>query len=209
LRFTCPISLGELFINDLLPVFSAQCPEVQLELAFSNVPFEIVNGDQDSALRASEQLNPDVVAKYLGRIEDVVVASPQFLKTHSLPQHPQQLVEFPCIKSNHQTLWNQWQFAHRETNEPCSVLVNSQLAVNQYTSMRQIALSGFAVAKLPRYLVDADIKNKRLCQLLTDWKISTHPLYVLHARHQVLPKKLRLFKTFLESWFANSQGVLA
>ncbi|REL34330.1 LysR family transcriptional regulator [Thalassotalea euphylliae] len=209
LRFSCTVSLGEVLAEQVLPVFCQSMPEVKLKLNLSNDKADIVNGEQDIALRADDSLDDNLVAKYLGRLKDVIVASPvlvtSLVRSHGELTQPNQLAEMPCLINSHQQHFNQWQFSHSEKPE-VSVDVSGDragaIASNSYFAMRQLALNHMGIARMPYYLVADDIKAGALVLLLADYSISTHSLYIVHARHNRLPNKLRVFKQLLVDWRA-------
>lgn len=218
LRFSCVMSLGEKLATALLPTFQQLLPDVQVELQLSNQRADILKGEQDIALRAVDTLEDDVVAKYLGQIRDVVIASPRLLNklglTEATLQHPSQLQQLPCLMNNHQTRWNQWQFTANNHQVALShdvksnsghtqeqtINISGPIATNHYTAMRNLAIEAIGIAKLPYYLVEEDIAAGRLCRVLRDWTTSTHSLHIVHAKHTRLPKKLRVLKQMLIDW---------
>ena len=61
-------------------------------------------------------LEDDLVAKYLGQIKDVIVASPRLLAEIGDISEPNQLYEKPCLLNNHQSRWNKWSFTHPQSS---------------------------------------------------------------------------------------------
>ena len=202
LRFSCSISLGEKIAQQVVPQFHQQMPSVNLELNLDNKNYDMINGEQDISLRATNNLEDDIVAKYLGRIRDVVVASPDFLAKHQAITHPQQLSSMPCLLNNHRAKWNQWVFSKDDHEE--SVLVSGNISANQYITARTLALQGQAIAKVPYYLVEHDIKQNKIKTVLDNYQTSTHHLYIVHAQHVQLPKKIQCFKALLLEWKKNN-----
>ena len=110
LRFTASVSIGDRIIQDVLPAFREQCPEVVLELNFSNRALDLASGENDIALRAFETLSDLAVAKSIGKIRNVLVASPRYLAGRTELISINQLSEHNCILSSHQERWNMWHF---------------------------------------------------------------------------------------------------
>ncbi|WP_428625220.1 LysR family transcriptional regulator [Sedimenticola sp.] len=206
LRFTAPITLGERVLGDLLPPFWEQCPQVKVETNFTSKAFKIVDGDQDIALRAYDTLPENVVAKSVGQLRNMVVASPDYVQRMGAPNSPIDLHQHPCILFKHVERGSHWLFESADTKEIVSV--NGPLSVSQYSTARHMALTGFGIANLPYYQVEQDIQQGRLEALLTDTRTYSHDLYILHASHLYLPKKLRLFKELLSEWFTQNRRYL-
>lgn len=202
IRFSCPTSLGEQLSKDIVQRYCQQMPTVNLQLNFSNAMVNIQQGDFDIAVRAVDTLDDDLVARDLGRIRDAVVIAPTLLATLGEIDHPRELVDKPCILSTHRERWNTWAFISK-AGEPLNIAVSGTLAANQYSMQRSYALQGLGIAKVPYYSVKSDIQAGRLIHLFRNFQASTHPLYIVHAKHNHLPKKMRVFKTLIQQWRAE------
>ena len=199
LLFSCSTSLGETLSAKLVDSFRREMPLVNLDINLKNEFVDILHGEYDIALRASDDLHDDLVAKYLGQIKDVIVASPILIKEVGAISIPQDLYDKPCLLNSHKTQWNNWLFTDT-TGESINVLVNGQIAANQYTLQRNFALRGLGIAKLPLYAVENEIKSGQLVQLLEKYQIATHPLYIVHAKRNPLPRKVKVFKQLIWQW---------
>ncbi|NRA20354.1 MAG: LysR family transcriptional regulator [Oceanospirillaceae bacterium] len=207
LRFTAPISIGDRIIVDLLPKYRALCPEVMLELNFSNREYDLASGENDIALRAFASLPELVVAKPLGRVRNVLVASEQYLARYPLLTAMHQLHKHNCILNSHQQEWNLWQYAAQSTvvisAEPTEIAVSGNIATSKYASAKILALQGEGIANLPWYSVDKLVKSGELTVVLPEYHFYFHQMAVIHAAQRVLPKKLRIFKALLVEWFVE------
>lgn len=226
LRFTSPLPIGEKVIADILPRFQQLCPQVKVILNFTSTVFNISHGEQDIALRISNNLPDDVVAKHIGIIRNIPVASPEFLHKHGILNHTpngtlknkpkntlhsaQQINEYPCILFNHQRSWDTWQIYPLPYQEDgyTEITIQGSVYANQYTTARQLALLGQGIANIPLYLIDEDIKTQRLVPVLPDCVIPMHPLYIIHAAQRRVPRKIQLFKQLLAEWFTQNPEFL-
>lgn len=205
LRFSCSTSLGEQLFPKIIKTYRELMPSVELELTLKNEMVDILHGDFDIALRTTDILEDDIVAKYLGQIKDVVVASPALLAEIGEISEPHHLYEKPCLLNNHQSRWNKWSFTHEKSGSS-TIEVSGLLSVNHYTQQRKCALEGMGVAKLPFYLVEYDLKSGKLKEVLHEYNSGTHHLYIVHAKHSHLPRKIKVFKKLLWDWSRkNSQ----
>ncbi|MDX7692157.1 LysR family transcriptional regulator [Aeromonas caviae] len=201
LRFTCPVSTGNRMVSELLARFAELCPGVQVELNFTNAMIDMSQGENDIALRAME-LNPDnLVALPLGRLKDVVVASPAPLAREGIPATPYELGGRSCLLQGHNPDWEQWHF--RQGEEEAHILVQGRVRANHYSTLLQLARAGMGFAKCPLMLVEASLARGELVAVLTEWQTGLHPIHVLHAQQRRVPRKIRLFKQVLAQWFAE------
>ncbi|WDV29068.1 LysR family transcriptional regulator [Aeromonas caviae] len=229
LRFTCPVSTGDRMVSELLARFAELCPGVQVELNFTNAMIDMSQGENDIALRAMElipdnlvalplgrlkdvvvaspalramELIPDnLVALPLGRLKDVVVASPALLAREGIPATPYELGGRSCLLQGHNPDWEQWHF--RQGDEEAHILVQGRVRANHYSTLLQLARAGMGFAKCPLMLVEASLARGELVAVLTEWQTGLHPIHVLHAQQRRVPRKIRLFKQVLAQWFAE------
>jgi DNA-binding transcriptional LysR family regulator len=205
LRFTAPISIGDRIIKDLLGEYKLRCPNVSLELNFTNSALDIASGENDIALRAFETLPELAVAISLGRICNVLVASPCYIKSRSKIEKLEDLADHNCILNSHQQDWNVWQFykmpAAQKVN---SIVVTGNLATSKYTSAKLLAIQGHGLANLPWYSVQDAVKNLELELVLPNYQLFVHEIAVVHAQQRQLPKKLSVFKQLIVDWFTEN-----
>lgn len=203
LRFTCPVSLGESMLPHVLKEFCAQYPRVKVDIDLSNEQRKLVEGDFDLALRTTSSPDLHLVARPLGHIADTVVASPEFIDAYGRPTHPEQLSGLPCLVNNREKDWNQWLFT--SGNEELRVDVHGDIACNQYGMLKQCALAGLGIAKLPYYEVATQVADGTLIALLEDFSTYTHQLFIVYPSQRYQPKKLLHFKSLLIDWFDRKQ----
>lgn len=201
LRFTCPVSTGDRMVSELLARFAELCPGVQVELNFTNAMIDMSQGENDIALRAMELIPDNLVALPLGRLKDVVVASPALLAREGIPATPYELGGRSCLLQGHNPDWEQWHF--RQGEEEAHILVQGRVRANHYSTLLQLAQADMGFAKCPLMLVEASLARGELVAVLTEWQTGLHPIHVLHAQQRRVPRKIRLFKQVLAQWFAE------
>lgn len=201
LRFTCPVSTGDRMVSELLARFAELSPGVQVELNFTNAMIDMSQGENDIALRAMELIPDNLVALPLGRLKDVVVASPALLAREGIPATPYELGGRSCLLQGHNPDWEQWHF--RQGEEEAHILVQGRVRANHYSTLLQLARAGMGFAKCPVMLVEASLARGELVAVLTEWQTGLHPIHVLHAQQRRVPRKIRLFKQVLAQWFAE------
>lgn len=203
LRFTAPISIGDRIMKDIIVPYQTLCPKVSLELNFSNQAFDLASGENDIALRAFETLPELVVAKSVGRVRNVLVASESYLSNSPKIARVQDLKSHNCILNSHQQAWNVWQLKRDGGTQQESVVVSANVASSKYATAKMLAEQGCGIANLPWYAVQEAVLQKKLCLVLEDYNLCVHEMAVIHAAQRQLPKKIRIFKDLLIEWFEN------
>ena len=169
LRFTAPISMGDRIMRDLIIPYQRLCPKVSLELNFSNQAFDLASGDNDIALRAFDALPQLVVAKSVGRVRNVLVASASYLSKNPQILRVQDLKSHNCILNSHQQAWNVWQMSSDAKAQAEPVVVSANVATSKYASAKMLAEQGCGIANLPWYRVQEAVEQNKLQLVLSDY----------------------------------------
>ena len=72
-------------------------PDIQLELELSEHPVNLVEQDFDVDIRTGESNDSSFVIKRLLSSDEVLVASPAFMKVHTRIRHPHDLPQVRCL----------------------------------------------------------------------------------------------------------------
>lgn len=77
--------------------------------------------------------------------------------------------------------------------------------MNHFALLRQAALQGLGVARLPNYLVRDDIAEGRLAQVLPEYKASDPlPVFLVYPWQRHIPLKNRRFIDFTLEHFGQA-----
>ncbi|MEO8686537.1 MAG: LysR family transcriptional regulator [Devosia sp.] len=160
-------------------------PDIKLELFSDNGFRNIVEDRFDAGVRLGESLDKDMIAVPIGpdwRL--VAVASPDYFATHSVPQHPQELVEHSCINQRHLRSGALYVWEFEKDGRDLRVRVDGQLIFNTSYAQVDAALSGYGIAYVPESIVRDHIDGRRLVQVLDDWSpmFSGYYLYYPNRR---------------------------
>lgn len=203
-KISVPVSLAETFTASFLGQINDILPNVQVEIDASNEVRDIKKSGADFAIRSKDNHDPDVVARYLGRMRDVICVAPNKVK---LPDNatPEVLNKLNCIMHAPSRNWNSWTLTSGD--KEYVVQAQGKFASNQYTLSRKMCLEGLGVARLPYFLVADDIKEGRLIHLFPEYKISTHSFYLVYLKETYTSQKIKTTKEAILSWFKNRKDI--
>lgn len=205
-RVTAPVSLGETFFEGLLMEFSAQYPQVKVELELNNAFRDLRRDGFDLAIRSHVASDERLVAKPLLAMQELTCASSAYLQLHGQPNSPHELIAHSCLLNSHYSGRNEW--LYHQNHELTRVQVNGTFASNHYGLLKKAALVGAGIARLPSYMVHAEINDGRLHWLFRDYQTSTSPLFLVHPYEGELPKRMQVLADYLLSWFQRSSSAL-
>ncbi|WP_419794709.1 LysR family transcriptional regulator [Pseudomonas palleroniana] len=205
-RMTVPVSLGETFFDGLLLEFSQQYPQVQIELELNNSYRDLARDGFDLGVRMGAIENERLVAKPLLAWHEMTCASPAYLEQHGEPLTPADLAAHTCLLNSHYSGREEWLY-HLQ-HELLRVRVSGTFASNHYNLLKKAALVGAGIARLPSYVLPAELADGRLRWLLRDYSTRSMPMYLVHPYQGGLPRRTQVLADYLVEWFKRSGEAL-
>ncbi len=205
-RLTAPVSLGETFFDGLLMEFSEQHPQVRIELDLNNHFRDLRREGFDLAIRSYVASDERLVARPLLAMQELTCASSSYLAQLGHPKTPQELGSHKCLLNSHYSGRDEW--LYHQNHELTRVQVSGTFASNHYGLLKKAAMVGAGIARLPSYMVHAEINDGRLHWLFRDYQTSTSPLFLVHPYEGELPKRMQVLADYLVGWFQRSSVAL-
>src|SRR5271168_980280 len=111
IRIIIPRTATKMVILPKLAQFARTYPEIMLEITSSNDPVDLVAGEYDAGVQLGEFIQRDMIAvRVTKELRLAVVGSPEFFKLNSIPKHPQDLKDHPCIGFRFSKGLYRWEF---------------------------------------------------------------------------------------------------
>ncbi|WP_369936964.1 LysR family transcriptional regulator [Xanthomonas tesorieronis] len=145
-------------------------PDIHLEVVDQSSLADIVAEGFDAGIRLGEQVARDMVAVPISPpVCMAVVGSPAYFKRHGKPDTPQDLNHHECINMRLMTQGGLYAWEFEKNGRAVNVRVEGGLTFNNVRLIIQAAMDGFGLACVPDAIVAAEIRQKRLIQVMTDW----------------------------------------
>lgn len=196
-RMSCPTTLLEYRVAELVAQFMIEYPKVQVHLEATNRRVDVMGERLDLALRVRfpPLENSGLVMRVLSDSRQRLVASPALLKGRALPEHPGELAGLPSLDwgppRNHV-----WQLIGPEGME-AEVAHQPRYITDDMTALRVAARHGAGIVQLPRMVVEDDLRNGTLIDVLPGWEPKGGIIHaVFPSRRGMLPK-VRLLIDYL------------
>lgn len=201
IKLSVPVSLGGVFLDGAISAFQSTYPDIQIQLELHNSIKNLKEERLDMAVRIASQLDEDLVAIRIGDLKTVICASPNYLSQYGYPKVPTDLIQHNVILHSQVDSDSHWPLMIDEDLH--RIRVSWKISINNFLLIREAALSGKGLARLPSYLVKEDVLNKQLEAILTSYPAPSQPIYLVYDYQGVLPLKNRVFIDFLKAWFAE------
>lgn len=175
--------------NVLMPAIAplvAHYPDIRVELATDFGRTDIVSGGFDAGVRRGGLVARDMIAMRISPpIPMSVVAAPEYLARHFVPQTPQQLVDLHCMSlrlSAHGEIYA-WTFTRDGRDQ--RVKPEGQVVVTTIAAMREAALLGIGLAYLPLHHARPWLESGQLVEVLADWRKTYEPYHLYYPNRRL------------------------
>jgi LysR family transcriptional regulator for bpeEF and oprC len=204
LRIDMPSSLGRLVVMPRIEEFRRRYPNVELSLGFGDRQVDLVQEGVDCAVRVGKLDDSTLVARRLGSLSTITVASPSYLERYSEPRSIEDLDQHVAVQyvSNRTGRIVNLNFDVDGTNT--DVKMQGSLAVNDADAYVMCGVSGAGIIQAPLFMLAPHLAAGDLREILTHWKVCPMPLSVVYPHNRQLAPKVRVFVEWVAEVFEQS-----
>jgi DNA-binding transcriptional LysR family regulator len=200
LRIHSRTHIGLRVVAPLLPLFAQQHPDIELEVVLSEHPVNLVEQDFDIDIRTGESASSTFVIKRLLSSDEVLVASPAFVKAHPRIQQPTDLLGLKCLTYRREQEQTTWKYLD-DQGATQELPIRGAFSSNNGEMLRVAALGGMGVALLSEATVRSDLQGGGLVRLLPGHRFAVkgfaNGVYAVFRNSPSLPTKVRAFVDFM------------
>ncbi len=207
LRIAAPVVFGRLHIVPRLPAFLSRYPDVTIDLIMSDSFIDLAEQAIDLAIRVGEITDPGLIAKRIGQVRRVTVASPAYLKAKGTPRTPSDLRHHNCIVYSRLSTGNRWIF--ESVAGPISVDVKGRFRADNSEAVREGVIGGLGIAVIPTFAFTHEISAGKVKILLGKHEPKRLPLNAVYPSRRFLPLKVRAMIDYLANEFALDPQLIA
>ena len=201
LRLSIPVSFGRYWIMLIIQKLAHQYPELNFEINFSNKIKKLEHDDVDIAVRIGTlQDSMQFVARQLCMQNICLCASPDFLNRYPTPHKPEGLQYIPCLTSQPHQLWP----LKDQQGEEHFYTTGNGMILDDIIAIRDAALAGLGIARLPAWLASPYICSGDLIALLPDSMPEGRPINVIWLAGKYLPYRHHIVIDTLVKHFSSS-----
>ena len=201
IRVAAPVQFGRLHMSGIVSNFLDAYPDTRVELMLNDRNVDLIDEGVDVALRIGALPDSGLVARTVGSVRRVVVASPQYLKKRGIPERPAALAHHDIIFGTTHQRPNEWRFGSRERG--AVVRFTPRLSVNDVASQLQAARAGRGLARLLSYQVALDIGTRALVRVLEAYEPDALPVQLVTPSRRIAPK----VRAFLDTASTALEGL--
>lgn len=186
-RIDMPTVFGrECLLPKLMPLVK-RYPKLHLHLSFQDRKVDMIGEQVDIAVRFGELDDlSDIIAQPIGETQNLLCASPEFLRGNGCPTSPADLCQFPCISGSGKA-WRLYNAEKIPTDYPIALQHQS----NDGDATLKLALNHLGIAYLPNWLIAPYLQTGQLIVVLPETALPPVPIYVLWQKKMNLQPKIK------------------
>ena len=185
-----PVGFGRIHVSPVMSEYLKRYPEVSAELRLSDLTVNLVDEGVDVAVRIGHLPDSSLVARHVGQVRRIVVASPGYLDKHGEPESPEavmyhQTIQFSALSASG------WRFL--KDGHELRIAPTPRLITNSSDAATQYAVQDGGLTRVLAYQAADEIKDGRLKVVLKKFEERPLPIHVVYPTSRLLSAKVRTF----------------
>jgi DNA-binding transcriptional LysR family regulator len=200
IRVGSPVTLAQNYLAPILPAYMAAHPKVSVVVEATDRLLHPLEEGFDVILSVQSRL-PDsssLVAREVGRIRRVLVASPGLLRDHRVPVVLEDLAGLPTIArlSDMHDEMARWTMV-ADDGRSDKIDLRPRLTSGDFHVQMQAAIAGIGVALHPEPLARALVEMGELVRVLPEWYTPEYSVYLIYPTPRGMLPSVRSFIDFV------------
>lgn len=182
---------GRLHVGPLICRYLAQYPEVTGELSLSDRNVALIEEGIDLAVRIGALTDQSLIARRMGAVRRLLVATPEYLARHGPVTRPEDLAGHRLIHFAIAPGPTEWRFeeAGREIRLP----IRPRFTTNSADAAIWHCRNDGGIVRLLSYQVIDAVRTGALVPLLADFEPPALPIHLVYPSARLLAAKVRAF----------------
>ena len=207
-RLSAPKAFARHILHPRLLGFMAAYPDVDVQVIVSDRDIDPVREGVDLVVRLTSDPPPGLVARPLMKVNQILVAAPDYLKAAPEITQPLDLVAHSCLSLGEQERDNRWRF--RRGAQRLDVVVQGRYVVNHSEMRLHGAICGLGVACVPDFVARESLARGDVVRVLPEWECLGNyhgQALLLYPPSRFLPPKCRVLIDYLVDAVQHEPGM--
>lgn len=197
LRISVPSDLGRNLILPWLDEFMQIHKGVSVKLHISDSNIDFYRDPVDIALRYGSPNDANLYGFKICNVPRVVCATPEYLKIHGVPKHPNDLTTHNgLLYQLHDILYDVWEFTHQ--GESIKIKMQGNRTSNDAELVRRWCINSKGIAAKSNLDMSHDLLNEQVVPLLSKFALKPTELWLICPSRQTITPAVRLLREHLK-----------
>ncbi|HEV7368519.1 LysR family transcriptional regulator [Arenibaculum sp.] len=194
LTVTASVTFGRSHVAPVLSGYLREHPRVSASLLLLDRVANLVEEGIDVAIRIGELPDSSLVARQVGAVRRLLVASPDYLEACGMPRDPEDLKAHSIIAFTSLLPNREWRFVR--DGRSSGVTLAPRLELNDAVAAIAAAESGDGITVALSYMVADAVRQGRLVPVLDGLMPGQVPVHLLYPHSRIVAAKVRSFIDF-------------
>ena len=191
LVISAPIGFGRLHVGPVVSQYLARYPEAAADLRLTDRVVNLVEDGVDLAVRIGHLPDSTLVARHVGEMRRIVVASTAYLRQRGEPGTPEAISAHDTIQFGPSMSAPEWRFV--DGGRDIRVVGTPRFATNSADAAIQYAVQGGGLTRVLAYQAAEAIKAGQLKAVLAKFEVPALPIHIVYPTSRLLSAKVRAF----------------
>lgn len=188
---TAPVLFGQQYVLPSVIEYLNTHEKTKVNTVFLDRVVNLLEEGYDVGVRIGALADSSMRAKKVGSVRLALVASPDYLAKHGIPQHYQDLENHTLIEAQVGSLNPDWKFV--DNGKVVNQRIQSRLSVTTNQAAINAAVAGFGITRIISYQVAEELKNNQLKFILEPFEQKPLPVNIVHREDKLSSAKVRSF----------------
>ncbi len=194
LTVTASVTFGRSVVAPVVRAFLASHPRTTVTLILVDRVTNLIEEGMDVAVRIGPMADSSLVARRIGAVRRVLVASPRYLSRRGTPTTPADLRHHDLIAFTGLGAGRDWRLMR--AGKTRTITVAPRFEVNDAVAAISAAEAGDGITMALSYMVADQLKGSRLVTVLDELTPPRVPVHLVRAQGHLIAPKLRAFLDF-------------
>ncbi len=191
LRITSSVTFGRICVTPMLAAFLREHQKISASLLCLDRVVDIVEEGIDIGIRIAELPDSTLIARRVGHVRRVLVASPDYLASAPVLTTPADLLRHETIATTSLAQSADWRLPDKGKMVP--VGIRPRLDINDAAAAIGEAERGGGIAMVLSYMVKEAVSAGRLKLVLDQFMPEPVPVSIVYPQARILAGKVRAF----------------
>ena len=188
---SAPVGFGRLHVSPVMAGYLQRYDDVSAELRLEDRVVNLVEDGIDLAVRIGFLADSSLVARHVGEMRRIVVASPAYLKRHGEPRRPAEIAGHQTIQFGAAAAIGEWRFAEGEGEVRLDIA--PRFSCNVADAAIEYAEQGGGLTRVLAYQAADALKRGALRIVLENFEQPALPIHIVYPTSRLLSAKVRAF----------------
>jgi len=191
LTITSPVTMGRMMLPSIVTDFLHAHPHVTAKVLLFDRITNLIEEGIDVGLRVGQLPDSSLIARQVGEVRRILVASPAYLSKHGRPKDPTDLKRHSMIAFTGLLPSREWVFGEAKTAR--RITLKPRFEINDAAAAIAAAEGGGGITIALSYMVARQIGERRLQQVLGSFAPPAVPVQLVYPESRLVAPKVRAF----------------